>query len=135
MSAHHNDPIVILLAAPLFANAHAHHVPMQTAHFARTVGTKANSTCFAQQSLRSLQISTLLNAIQCGLKRCPNLSAKEVSKYLNPSPALAKGHMKCPQQGLHSTRQNVTTPHANLFQVLDDNDDKENKNNMDVNSI
>jgi hypothetical protein len=27
-----------------------------------------------------------------------------ILKYLNPSPAMAKGHMKCPQHGIHSTR-------------------------------
>jgi hypothetical protein len=37
------------------------------------------------------------------LKGCPNLTAKGVSKYLDPSPATAKGHMKWPLTGIHST--------------------------------
>ena len=38
------------------------------------------------------------------LKGCPNLSKELVTKYLNPSPATAKGHMKRPKKGIHSTR-------------------------------
>ena len=37
------------------------------------------------------------------LKGCPNLTAHGISKYLNLSPAMVKGHMKCTQQGIHST--------------------------------
>ena len=49
-------------------------------------------------------ISTLLKAIRRGyLDGCPNLSAKGVTRYLNPSPATAKGHMKRPHQGIRST--------------------------------
>jgi hypothetical protein len=38
------------------------------------------------------------------LKGCPNLSKKLILKYLNPSPATAKGHMKRPKHGIKSTR-------------------------------
>jgi hypothetical protein len=38
------------------------------------------------------------------LKGCPDLSEKLVTKYLNPSPATAKGHMKRPKKGLRSTK-------------------------------
>ncbi len=37
------------------------------------------------------------------LKGCPNLNQELVVKYLNPSPATAKGHMKRPKQGIRST--------------------------------
>jgi hypothetical protein len=30
--------------------------------------------------------------------------ATGITKYLNPSLATAKGHMKCPQMGIHSTQ-------------------------------
>jgi hypothetical protein len=54
------------------------------------VQTKGNSIHFVHQSLCSPKISTLLKAIQCGyLKGCPNLTAKGVSKNLNPSLATA----------------------------------------------
>jgi hypothetical protein len=79
---------------------------MQIAFFMHTVQTKANSIRFAHQSLCSPRISTLLKAIRCSfLKGCPNLSAAGVTRYLNPSPATAKGHMKWPRMGIHSTRQ------------------------------
>jgi hypothetical protein len=40
-------------------------------------------------------ILSLLKALQKGfLKGCPNLLEGLVKKYLNPSPAIAKGHMK-----------------------------------------
>jgi hypothetical protein len=33
-----------------------------------------------------------------------NLTTAGVTGYLNPSPVLAKGHMKCPHQGIQTTR-------------------------------
>jgi hypothetical protein len=91
-------------AAPVHANAHAHfHTPI--ACFTHTVRTEAKSIRFAHQSLCSPRISTLLKAIRCGyLKVCPNLSAEGVAKYLNPSPATAKGYMKLPYKGIRSTQ-------------------------------
>ncbi len=56
-------------------------------------------------------ISTILKAIRRGfLDRCPNLSAKGITRYLNPSPATAKGHMKRPHQGIRGT--NVQQPRS-----------------------
>ncbi len=47
---------------------------------------------------------TLLKAMQKGfLKGCPNLTKKLILKYLNPSQATAKGHMKRPKHGIKST--------------------------------
>jgi hypothetical protein len=37
------------------------------------------------------------------LKGCPNISKKLILKYLKPSPAMAKRHMKQPQHGIRST--------------------------------
>ena len=37
------------------------------------------------------------------IQGCPNISKKLVLKYLNPSPAMAKGHMKRPCNGVQST--------------------------------
>jgi hypothetical protein len=98
------------LAAPDFADAHAQPA-VQIAFFAHTVRTKANSICFVHQSLCSPRISTLLKAIKHGyLKGCPNLTAHGVNKYLNPSSATAKGHMKRPRQGIRSTSQVPPVP-------------------------
>jgi hypothetical protein len=94
---------VLPLAAPVVAGAHAHSAT-QIAFFTHTVRNKANSIHFAHQSLYSPCIST--QSIRCGyLKECLNITAKGVSKYLNPSPATAKGHMKCSRQGIRSTRR------------------------------
>jgi hypothetical protein len=37
------------------------------------------------------------------LKGCPNINKELVTKYLNPSPATAKGHMKRPKKGIRTT--------------------------------
>jgi hypothetical protein len=56
------------------------------------------------------KISSLLKALQKGfLKGCPNLSKDLVTKYLNPSLATAKGHMKCPKNGRRSTSKQAKT--------------------------
>jgi hypothetical protein len=90
------------------ADAHAAK-PLQVASFTHTVQTKANSIRFTHLSLCSPAIPTLLKALKRGyLKGCPNLSALGVTKYLNPSPATAKGHMKRPRHGIRSTRRIVT---------------------------
>jgi hypothetical protein len=99
-----------MLAVPICASAHAcwsggkataslkkNPPSNQVSFFTHTIRTKANSIKFAHHSLCSPQISTLLKAIQWGfLKGCPNLTAKGVTRYLNPSPAMAKGHMNRP---------------------------------------
>jgi hypothetical protein len=95
MTSHCIDD-AILPVALVYADAHA-HLSTQIAFFTHTVQTKANSIRFAHQSLCSPKISTLLKAIGHGyLKGCPNLTANGVTKYLNPSPATAKGHMRRP---------------------------------------
>jgi hypothetical protein len=91
--------------------AHAHCATTQIAFFTHTVHNKANSIRFAHQALCSPCISTLLKAIQRGyLKGRPNLLVKGVVKYLNPSPASAKGHMNRPRQGIRSTRRHTIAP-------------------------
>ncbi len=48
---------------------------------------------------------TLLKAVRkVFLKGSPNLTEKLILKYLNPSPATAKGHMRHPKHGIKSTR-------------------------------
>jgi hypothetical protein len=106
------------LANPVCANAQAYDAggiamemlrnppTIELGLFSHTVRTKANSIKFAHQLMCSPRITTLLKAIRRGfLKECPNLSAKGVTQYLNPSPATAKGHMKRPHQGIRSTTQ------------------------------
>ena len=115
----HHVTNMIPPAAPVFADARA-NTATETACFTHTVRTKANSIRFAHQSFCSPKISTLLKALRRGyLKGCPNLTVHGVTKYLNPSPATAKGHMKRPQQGIRSTR-NSTIIRANPPQLSAD---------------
>jgi hypothetical protein len=76
--------------------------------------TQANNIKFVHQLLCNPKISTLLRATQQGfLKGCPYISKKMILKYLNPSPATAKGHMKRPRHGIRSTTpkaRNTPTP-------------------------
>jgi hypothetical protein len=66
------------------------------------------------QSLCNPPKLSFLAAIPCGfLCRDPQLTTKTVIKYLPPSPAMSKGHMKQPHQGLCSTTPKIpclTTP-------------------------
>ncbi len=65
------------------------------AMFTHSVRTRANAVKFAHQSMCNPKISSLMKALRKGyLKGCPNLSEELVTKYLNPSPATAKGYMK-----------------------------------------
>ncbi len=48
------------------------------------------------------------------MKGCPNLTAHGVLKYLNPTPATTKGHMKRPRQGICSTHCGRTPDRAPL---------------------
>ena len=83
---------------------------MNVAMFTHSVRTCANSVKFSHQSLCNPKISSLMKALQKGyLKGCPNLSEELVTKYLNPSPATAKGHMKRPKKGIRSTQKQVKT--------------------------
>jgi hypothetical protein len=74
------------------------------ATFTHSVKTRANKVKLTHQSLCNPKILTLLKAVRKGfLKGCPNLTKKLILKYLNPSPATAKGHMKRPKHGIKST--------------------------------
>ena len=80
------------------------------AMFTHSVRTRANTVKFGHQAMCNPKISSLLKALRKGfLKGCPNLSEELVIKYLNPSPATAKGHMKRPRKGIRSTRKNAKT--------------------------
>jgi hypothetical protein len=75
------------------------HINLAT--FTHSIRNRANSVMFAHQSLRNPKISTLLKAThQEFVRGCPNMSDKLILKYLNPSPATAKGHMKQPRHGI-----------------------------------
>ncbi len=79
--------------------------PVDWVAFAHSVRTRANAMKFFHQSLCNPTISSLMKALKRGfLKGCPNLSKDLVKKYLNPSPATAKGHMKRPKKGIQSTK-------------------------------
>jgi hypothetical protein len=80
------------------------HPGITLANFSHSVKTHANGVKFAHQPLCNPKISTLLKAVRKGfLKGCPKLSKKLILKYLNPSPATAKGYMKQPCHGIKST--------------------------------
>lgn len=82
------------------------HPGVQIAMFTHSIRTRANGVKFAHQSLCNPKISMMLKAVRKGfLRGCPNLSEKFILKYLNPSPATAKGHMKRPRHGIRSTRR------------------------------
>jgi hypothetical protein len=91
--------------------ADAHEGATQAASFTHSVKTRANAVKFAHQSLCNPKISTLLKAVRRGfLDGCPNLSKKLINKYLNASPATAKGHMKRPRHGIRSTTPKQVSP-------------------------
>ena len=112
-----HDFVMPVVACPKFTTARTWSPPAQVATFAHTVRTKANATKYAHQSFCSPRLSSFLKAIRRGfLTGCPNLTSNNVTRYLNPSPASSKGHMKRPHQGIRSTRprqpptQRVTLP-------------------------
>ncbi len=73
----------------------------ETINFAHSIRTKMNAVQFAHQSLCNPPISTLLKAVRAGfLDGCPNISEALIIKYLPPSTATAKGHMKRPAKGI-----------------------------------
>ncbi len=79
--------------------------------FMHSVRTRMNAVQFAHQSLGDPQFSTLLKAVRRGfLNGCPNTSSKLILKYLSPSPATAKGHMKRPRHGICSTTPKGVPP-------------------------
>jgi hypothetical protein len=67
------------------------HQGVNLAAFSHSIRTRGNGVKFAHQLLCNPKISTLLKAV---LRGCPNMTEKLILKYLNPSPATAKGHMK-----------------------------------------
>jgi hypothetical protein len=78
---------------------------VDVAMFTHSVRTCANAVKFSHQSMCNPKISSLMKALREGyLKGCPNLSKELVAKYLNPSPATAKGHMERPKKGIRSTQ-------------------------------
>ena len=91
----------------------------EIAMFTHSVTTRANAVKFAHQSLCNPKISSLLKATRRGyLKGCPGISETLILKYLNPSPATAKGHMKCPRHGIKSTRAREAPPAPEAPQPL-----------------
>jgi hypothetical protein len=87
------------------------HSSVQLALFMHFIRTRGKGIKFTHQSLCNPKVSTLLKAVRKGfLKRCPNLSEKLILKYLNPSPATAKGHRKHPHHGIWNTQPMSTTP-------------------------
>jgi hypothetical protein len=94
------------------------HPGVNVAAFTHLVRTRANTVIFAHQSLCSPKISLLLKAVRWGFsKGCPNMKETFILKYLNPTTATAKGHMKRPRQGIRSTWPKVTH-HAPTARVL-----------------
>jgi hypothetical protein len=92
---------------------HPPHNISEKAAFLHSIRTRANNVKFAHQSLCNPKISTLLKATKRGfLKGCPYISVKLINKYLNPSPAMAKGHMKCPHHGIQSNTPKARTAPA-----------------------
>ena len=105
-----------LLAGPILARTPAnsrvgkdlsnHKNPqlIDWAVFAHSIRTRPNTVKFGHQLLQNPKLSTLTKALRKGfLKGCPNLNETLVTKYLNLSPATAKGHMKQPKKGIRST--------------------------------
>jgi hypothetical protein len=83
---------------------HLPHDIHEGAAFLHSIRTRAKNVKFAPQSLCNPKISALLKANKRGfLKECPYISVKLINKYLNPSPATAKGQMKHPRHGIRST--------------------------------
>ncbi len=91
------------IARVLFYECNPYNKDVDVAMFTHSVRTRANAVKFFHQSLCNPKISSLMKALRKGyLKVCPNLSKALVTKYLNPSPATAKGHMKLPKKGIRS---------------------------------
>ena len=73
------------------------HATAEHASFSYHQTNKEIDVKFMHQSLCNPPISSLLKAINAGfLKGALHLIAKTVQKYLMPSPATLKGHMKQP---------------------------------------
>eukprot|EP00804_Cyclotella_cryptica_P027253 CCRYP_014360-RA/>CCRYP_014360-RA protein AED:0.37 eAED:0.35 QI:0/0/0/1/0/0/3/0/403 len=71
---------------------------------------------YMHQSFFNPPISTLIKAINNNqLSGIPMMKADLVRKYLAPSPATSKGHMKQPRTGIQSTRPKTTAPSTNTI--------------------
>jgi hypothetical protein len=123
----YKDPISDLWTLPILPNDKLrtthdaqHHqlpgpcidsTPQPTLHemnFSHHRTTKENNVKSMHQCLCNPPKSSLLAAICQGfLRRAPHLTTKAVSKYLPPSPATSKGHMKRRHKGLSSTTPKV----------------------------
>jgi hypothetical protein len=99
-------PAVAALPQPGPCIGRAQH--QSIAGFTHSIKTRVNAVKFIHQSLCNPKFLTLLKAVRKGfLKGCPNINEKLILKYLNPSPATAKGHMKRPRHGIKSTTPRV----------------------------
>jgi hypothetical protein len=78
--------------------------PQELANFSYHRTSTENKVKFMHQSLCNPPKSSLLEAIRRGFPRgAPHLKGKNVAKYLPPSMATSKGHMKRPRKGIRST--------------------------------
>jgi hypothetical protein len=78
--------------------------PQELANFSYHRTSTENNVKFMHQSLCNPPNSSLLEAIRRGfLRGAPHLKGKNVAKYLPPSMATSKGHMKHPCKGIRST--------------------------------
>ena len=103
----HSDTLPVPQTTPLTVG----DTTQETALFEYSIQMQMNAVWFAHQLLGNPQIFKLLKAVQRSfLKGCPNLSAKLILKYLNPSPATAKGHMKRPRHGIRSMTPTNSSP-------------------------
>jgi hypothetical protein len=120
--------------------------PREVAAFSYHCTLKENNVKFMHQSLCNPPKLSLLTVICCGfLRGAPHLSTHAVTKYLPPSPATSKGHMKRPRQGICSTTLKtprlgvpVTVPDPvmpNLEKSSNDNDNDDSRNTSHFNLI
>ena len=76
----------------------------KVATFSYYCTTKANAVKFMHQGLCNLPNLSLIKVINTGfLQGAPHLTAIAVHKYLMPSLATSKGHMKQPRKVIRST--------------------------------
>eukprot|EP00804_Cyclotella_cryptica_P006988 CCRYP_007119-RA/>CCRYP_007119-RA protein AED:0.63 eAED:0.16 QI:0/0/0/0.5/1/1/2/0/878 len=78
-----------------------------------TLPSKQQQLKYMHQAFFSPPIATLLKAINNNqLQGFPLMKADLLRKYLAPSPATSKGHMKRPLTGIRSTRPTLTGPNT-----------------------
>ncbi len=157
----YKDPISNLLSLPMldsvptWTSLDAQHqssirpcmidAPREVAVFLYHCTSKENNVKFMHQSLCNPPKLLLLTAICHGfLRGAPHHSTHAVTKYLPPSPATSKGHMKQPHQGIHSTTPKTpqlgvpvtipdpVMPNLKEFSNDDDNDDSRNTSHFNL---